>query len=102
MTENIEEIKIFLHQAVKQEFLPQLFIKIESHKKFLAELYKLIEEYPALTAKINNYNDDGSIESVIKLFDLIQEKLESKYNLMQGDSFLVDLESFSINISNLL
>ncbi len=102
MTENIEEIKIFLHQAVKQEFLPQLFIKIESHKKFLAELSKLIEEYPALTAKINNYNDDGSIESVIKLFDLIQEKLESKYNLMQGDSFLVDLESFSINISNFI
>ena len=102
MNENIDKIKDQLRQAVNQEFLPQLFSKINSHKEFLSELSDQIGNYKDLFSNLSIENEFDSIEKVIELKQTILGKLDSRFHLTQGDSVLNDLSSFNIILNNFI
>ena len=102
MSENIEKIKDYLGQIVKQEFLPHLFSRVDSHKQFLSELSDMIGEHSNLIDNLNYENEHDSIDVVVDLYKRILEKLESRFHLADGESLLSDLESFDKKINSFI
>lgn len=102
MTEDVNELKLFLNKAVKQEFLPQLFTRINSHKQFLTEIVSLTDKYPVLIDNLSISSEHSSITNITELNKLILEKLESRFHLNNNDSLLLDLKSFSISLSSFI
>ena len=102
MNENIEQIKAYLAEVVNQEFLPQVFAKINSHKQYLSELSEMIEVYSKLSDNINSESEFESINGAIKLNQNILEKLDSKYHFGDVDSLLNELENFNNSLNNFI
>ncbi|MBT8386305.1 MAG: ATP-binding protein, partial [Ignavibacteria bacterium] len=100
MNENINQIKEYLQQVVKQEFLPHLFSKIDSHKHYFSELSELIGEYSNLFDTLSNENEYNTIEGVIELNKKILVKLESGIQVADSESLLSNLELFDNSINN--
>ena len=67
MSEDIGQIKDYLKQIVKQEFLPHLFSRVDTHKQFISELGDLIGQYSTLIDTLNNRTEGESINEVIQL-----------------------------------
>jgi hypothetical protein len=102
MNENLGKIKDTLKQIVEQEFLPNLFSRVDSHEQFFSELSEMIGEYSNLIEKLNYENEYNSIEDIIELYKRILEKLESRFYLEAGESLLSDLESFDKKINSFI
>ncbi|MEO8232174.1 MAG: hypothetical protein ABI638_07815 [Ignavibacteriota bacterium] len=104
MTEDVKEIKRFLNQVVKQEFLPQLFSRISSHKQFLSEIVIHTYKYLVLIDNLYISSEYSSISSIIELNKLILEKLESRFHLNNNDSLVSipngDIMNCSVSNSN--
>ncbi len=102
MNENIEKIRDYLRQVVEQEFLPQVYLKINSHKGYLTDLSDLIGNYKELFFKLSIENESDSIQKVIELKQRILDKLDSRFHPSEADSILNDLDSFNTNLNNFL
>ncbi|MCC6255444.1 MAG: hypothetical protein IT276_11055, partial [Ignavibacteriaceae bacterium] len=102
MNENIDQIKAYLEQVVNQEFLPQIFAKINSHKQYLSELNEMIDRYNKLSDNLNSENEFESIDGAIKLNQNILEKLDYKFHFGDVDSLLNELENFNNSLNNFI
>lgn len=102
MNENIDQIKAYLEQVVNQEFLPQIFAKINSHKQYLSELNEMIDGYNKLSDNLNSENEFESIDGAIKLNQNILEKLDYKFHFGDVDSLLNELENFNNSLNNFI
>ncbi len=102
MNENIDKIRDYLRQVVEQEFLPQIYLKINSHKGYLTDLSDLIGNYKELFFKLSIENESDSIQKVIELKQRILDKLDSRFHPSEADSVLNDLDSFNTSLNNFL